>query len=168
MDGAHRDIESVTDQTVKLVQSASLLSPRHVFVIRNADCYPPAAFDKLLKPMEDIGAVSFVLLARDRAGVRLAGQSRCFDYRVRALSQPESEAFLREVLAERGLVWDEAWIGLLAEAGGGLPGRRPCMLLREPILGDGADSRCAVGSLLAGPVRCASGFAVCSGLGLVP
>ena len=123
VDGARQDIESVTDQIVKLVQSASLISPRHVFVIRNADCYPPAAFDKLLKPMEDIAAASFVLLARDRAGVRLAGQSRCFDYRMRTLSPPESKAFLRVILAEGGLVWDEARIALVVEAGGGLPSR---------------------------------------------
>lgn len=123
VDGARPDIESVTDQIVSLVQSGALLSERHVFVISNADRYPPAAFDKLLKPMEDIGAVSFVLLARDRTGVRLAGQSRCFDYHVHTLSQPESEAFLRMVLAEGGLVWDEARIALVVEAGGGLPGR---------------------------------------------
>ena len=142
VDGARRDIDSVTDQTVRLVQSASLLSARHVFVVRNADCYPPAAFDKLLKPMEDIGAVSFVLLARDRASVRLAGQSRCFDYRVRALSRPESEAFLREVLAERGLAWDEARIGLLADACGGLPGR--LIDACETVAGIGSASLAAV------------------------
>ena len=123
VDGARQDIESVNDQIVKLAQSASLISPRHVFVIRNADCYPPAAFDKLLKPMEDIAAASFVLLARDRTGVRMAGQSRCFDYQVRALSPPESIAFLRVILAEGGLVWDEARIALVVEAGGGLPSR---------------------------------------------
>ncbi len=143
VDGARPDIDSVTDQTVKLAQSASLLSPRHVFVIRNADRYPPAAFDKLLKPMEDIGTVSFVLLARERTSVRLAGQSRCFDYRVRALSRPESEAFLREVLAVRGLVWDEARIGLLAEAGGGLPGR--LIDASETVAGMGAASLEAIG-----------------------
>ncbi len=123
VDGARNDIGSVTDQTVKLVQSGAILTDRFVFVIRNADRYPPEAFDKLLKPMEDSGRASFVLLAPDRASVRLAGQSRCFDYRVRPLDREEAERFLREVLAERGLTCDEAVLGSMIDAGEGLPER---------------------------------------------
>ena len=123
VDGARPDIRTLTDQILKRVRSGAIQTDRFVFVVRNADHYPPEQFDRLLKPMEDGKSANFVLLARDRARVRLAGQSRCFDYRLRPLDRPEAELFLRTVLAESGLVWDEARIALVVEAGGGLPGR---------------------------------------------
>ncbi len=123
VDGARPDIGALTGQLLKRVRSGAIQTDRFVFVVRNADYYPPEEFDRLLKPMEDGRSASFVLLARDRTRVRLAGQSRCFDYRVRPLDRPEAELFLRTVLAERGLHCDEAVIALLVEAGVGLPRR---------------------------------------------
>ena len=106
---------------MKRVQTNSLVTNQYVFVIRNADRCRPEAFDKLLKVMEDSCRASFVLLARERAAVRLAGQSRCFDYRVRPLARGEAERFVREALTARDLQCNEAIVALLVDAGGGMP-----------------------------------------------
>ncbi len=123
VDGADLNIGRLVSRIVARVQTKALLIPRYVFVIRNADRCPPEAFDKLLKSMEDSRQASFVLLARDRAGVRPAGQSRCFDYRVRPLERGEAERFVREMLTARGQQSDEAVIKLLVDAGEGVPRR---------------------------------------------
>lgn len=123
MDGAREDIGHLTDLIVARIDGRSTYIKRFVFVIRNADHYPPEDFDKLLKAMEESRRASFVLLARDRRNVRLAGQSRCFDYRVRVLNREEDERFVREILAVRGVAQDEAVIASLVEAGGGVPRR---------------------------------------------
>ncbi|WP_162243326.1 hypothetical protein [Methylobacterium sp. Leaf399] len=123
VDGTRPDIARLTDQIVERVQTGTLLAQRLVFVIRNADRYPPEAFDKLLKVMEDGRKASFVLLAREREGVRLAGQSRCFDYRVRPLARSEARRFVREALVARGLQPDEAIVTLLVDAGESIPRR---------------------------------------------
>jgi DNA polymerase III delta prime subunit len=123
VDGKLSDIARLTEQIVKRIQKRRKYKGQFVFVIRNADYYPPEVFDKLLKPMEDSSHSSFVLLARDRHRVRVAGQSRCFDYRVRTLNWKEAERFLREVLVERGQSCDEAVLGSMIDAGEGLPER---------------------------------------------
>lgn len=88
-----------------------------------SDSYPPAVCDALLKPMENSVRTWFVLLARNRDDVRVAGQSRCFDYWLRPLNQSEAKAFLSRVFCARGLVCDNATLALLTDASGGLPGR---------------------------------------------
>ena len=134
VDGEHNDIARLTDQIVKRIQKGRQYKGRLVFVIRNSDRYPPEVFDKLLKPMEDSLRASFVLLARDRHKVRVAGQSRCFDYRVRPLDRDEAKQFLREVLVERGQSCDEAVLGSMIDAGGGLPAHllQNCELVAKP------------------------------------
>lgn len=135
LDGASEAIERHTQTVVEIVTSGSYLTDRFVFVIRNADRFPPEVFDKLLKPMEDSGRASFVLLACDRRNVRLAGQSRCFDYRVRPLDRLEARAFLEETLAARGFPYDDPTLDLLFDASDGLPGRllEACTVLAETV-----------------------------------
>ena len=123
VDGADPNVGRLMNQIVARVQTKALLIPRYVFVIRNADRCRPEAFDKLLKLMEENRQARFVLLARERAGVRLAGQSRCFDYRVRPLERVEARRFVCEALVARGLQHDEVIVTLLVDAGEGIPGR---------------------------------------------
>lgn len=123
VDGADPNVGRLMNQIVARLQTKALLIPRYVFVIRNADRCRPEAFDKLLKLMEENPQARFVLLARERAGVRLAGQSRCFDYRVRPLERVEASRFVREAVTARGLPRDEAVITLLVDASGGVPRR---------------------------------------------
>lgn len=121
-DGASDRIASITGSVAPAIRS-SFWTERCVFIVDNADRYPPGVFDALLAPMENSDRASFVLLARDRRAVRLAGQSRCFDYRVRPLDDGEAEAVLGDMLAAQGLAFDAATRALLIEACGGLPGR---------------------------------------------
>ncbi|WP_050983391.1 hypothetical protein [Methylorubrum extorquens] len=129
IDGAHPDIDKLSRhlvmrvQTAELVVSEVVLPIRHVFVIHNADRYPPAMFDRLLKPMEDSGRARFVLLARDRRAVRMAGRSRCFDYRVRPLQRSEAEAFLEKYFDVGGRAYDAAMLALVIDASEGRPNR---------------------------------------------
>ncbi|UHC17832.1 hypothetical protein LRS73_08200 [Methylobacterium currus] len=129
IDGAHPDIDKITQHLVKRVQTAELvvsevvLPIKQVFVIHNADRYPPAMFDRLLKPMEDSGRARFVLLARDRRAVRLAGQSRCFDYRVRPLRRSEAKAFLEKHFDVGGRAYNAAMLELVIDASEGRPDR---------------------------------------------
>ncbi|WP_244480142.1 AAA family ATPase [Methylobacterium sp. Leaf465] len=126
VDGSDIDVAHHTAQIIELarmVEQSSMLTPHCVFVVRNADRYPPEVFDALLQPMEANPRVSFVLLASDPNAVRLAGRSRCFDYCVRRLERLEAEVFVRQTLAADGLACDEATLALLVDAGDGLPGR---------------------------------------------
>lgn len=121
-DGASDRIASITGSVAGAIRS-TFWGRRCVVIVDNADRYPPAIFDALLDPMENSTWASFVLLARDRRAVRLAGQSRCFDYPVRPLDDSEADAVLRVMLATHGKILDTATRALLIEASAGLPGR---------------------------------------------
>ncbi|MCJ2130888.1 hypothetical protein [Methylobacterium sp. E-045] len=146
-DGASDRIESITGSITGAIQS-TLWDPHCVFIVDNADRYPPEIFDALLDPMENSRRASFVLLARDRKAVRLAGQSRCFDYRVRPLDNEDADAVLRVMLAADGRMLDEASRALLVEACRGLPGR----------LRDACEIVAAAGATNIAGVRTALGF----------
>lgn len=129
IDGADPRIEDLSRQLSNKIRFAERMSSGHplpsrfVFIVANAERYPPEAFDHLLAPMEDSGRACFVLLARDRRRVRIAGQSRSFDYRVRPLDRSNARRFLQEVAgAQRGW-FDEAFLESFIDVGAGLPGR---------------------------------------------
>lgn len=123
VDGTHAAIEAHTRAIVETIGATSLFTERTVIVVRHADRYPSGAFDHLLKPMEDNPRVCFALLAQDPDGVRTAGRSRCFDYRVRPLDRPEALALARQILRARGVTCDDAELALIVDISAGVPER---------------------------------------------
>jgi DNA polymerase III gamma/tau subunit len=97
---------------------------RRVITIANADTYAPEAFDVLLKTLEETpSATTFVLLASDLRGIRLAGQSRCVIYRLRPLDPEAARQHARSLCEAHGIDCHEQVLDFLAAASEGLPGR---------------------------------------------
>lgn len=153
LDGADPRIDDLSRQLSKKVGTVERISAGHflqtqlVFIVNNAECLPPEAFDRLLQPMEHSAHAGFVLLAQDRCRVRVAGQSRCFDYRVRPLVRTEARDFLLDIGRAHGDQAAEAALDLLIDVGEGLPGRllEACERVSAVAPSDLAAMRAALG-----------------------
>ncbi|TXN79225.1 hypothetical protein [Methylobacterium sp. WL8] len=136
IDGADREgRKRVTKYIVEALPVTGFSRCRTV-VIENADHYPSDLFDQSLQSMEIDHGATFILLARNRDAVRVAGRSRCHDYRVRPLTPGESLTFLAEIAGGYGMARDETLFALLAQAGEGLPGRLHALCRRIAAHGE--------------------------------
>lgn len=111
-----------TDYVVAAVTGATF-TRGWVVIVHHADQYDPDLFDRFLQPMEAENETAFVLLTNNPQGVRLAGQSRCDDLRVRPLPPVQAAAMLRMRCAARGQIYDDHAMALLVKLGRGLPGQ---------------------------------------------
>lgn len=116
------DDEKKARELVKTLNEGSL-SVRQVVVIANADHCKNGTFDALLKTLEEPSCpITFILLARSLAQVRLAGQSRCELYRLRPLALEETREHLRATLSAAATRVDEGVVEVLAVETGGRVG----------------------------------------------
>ncbi len=114
--GAERARELIT------IARSQPWTDRRVIAIANADAYEPEAFDVLLKTLEETpSATTFVLLARDLKGIRLAGQSRCVIYRLRPLGPAEAKQQARALFDSHTIVYDERVLDVLVAMSQGMP-----------------------------------------------
>jgi DNA polymerase III gamma/tau subunit len=114
---------------------AGSLTAHEVVIVANADRYVNAAFDALLKTLEEPrDPTTFILLASTLTGVRLAGQSRCEAYRLRPLQPGLSRAHLRSLLTVAGVSADEKVLDVLVAETAGRVGRMAVEVCRVKAL----------------------------------
>lgn len=123
-----QDTGTVAKELFEKVRYASL-ADRRVITLANADLFSPRAFDTLLKSLEEMRAdVSFIFTATNLKSMRLAGQSRCINYRVRPLAPTEARRYLDAYGDVHKIDCDDRVLDIIVAYAKGFPGelRRAC------------------------------------------
>ncbi|MBF0514019.1 MAG: DNA polymerase III subunit gamma/tau [Desulfovibrionaceae bacterium] len=117
---------------------APLESRYKVFIIDEAHMLSKAAFNALLKTLEEPpGRVTFIMATTEPHKFPATIISRCQHYIFKRLTQAELEAHLAKVLGSERLDFDPAAVALLARRGAGSV--RDSMSLMGQVLASGAD-----------------------------